>query len=182
MLVGGNESLQIIIFRKRIPLIILLLTILFISILVLSPVKTVYCSPYTDIDAYTANDMITNGTFPNLIVLDVRPTSFYDDGHIENATSIPSAELDSRIDELLPYNDTEIIVHCQLGGTSPAAAATLESHNFTKVFNLTGGFNAWESAGFPVIPESFSIMLITTLILSTAFVAIVTHRRNSAAK
>jgi rhodanese-related sulfurtransferase len=126
---------------------------------------------------YTANDMITNGTFPNLIVLDVRPTENYDEEHIENAISIPSAILESRIDELLQYNDTEIIVHCQLGGTSPTAAATLESHNFTKVFNLIGGFTAWKSSGFPVVPESFSIMLITTLILSTAFVAIVTQRK-----
>ena len=123
--------------------------------------------------------MITNGTYPNLILLDVRPTSLYDTGHIENAISIPNAELDSRIDELLQYNDTEIIVYCQLGATSPIAAATLESHNFTKVINLSGGFAAWESAGLPLVPESSSIMLIAILILSTIFVAIAAPRKKS---
>ena len=139
--------------------------------MVLSPVKMVYCNSYTEIGVYTANDMITNGTYPSLIVLDVRLKSSYDYGHLENAINIPLSQLDSRIDELLPYNDTEIIVYCQTGGTSKTAAATLDSHNFTKVFNLSGGFNAWESAGYSIIPEFSSwIMLSLFLIFSVSIV------------
>ena len=117
--------------------------------------------------------MITNGTYPNLIILDVRLKSAYDNGHLENAINIPLSQLDSRIDELLPYNDTEIIVYCQTGGTSKTAAATLDSHNFTKVFDLRGGFNAWESAGYSIIPELTSwIMLSLFLIISLTVIVL----------
>ena len=160
--------------RKRISLIIqiiLSLTILFTGILILSPVNLVYCNPFTTIDANTANDMITNGNYSNLIVLDVRSTSFYNEGHLENAISIPVAQLDSRIDQLLQYNDTEIIVYCQTGSMSVQAAILLDSYGFTKVFNLSGGYNAWESAGFSVIPElSPWIMLSIFLIISSSVI------------
>ncbi len=137
----------------------------------------VYCNPFTEIDTTAANDMITSGDYPNLVIIDIRLASLYDIGHLENAINIPSTELESSIDELMQYNETEIIVYCQFGATSPNAAETLESHGFTKVFSLNGGFDDWESAGFSVVPELSSIMLIATLTLSTVFVAIVTRRK-----
>ena len=140
---------------------------------VLSPVKMVYCNPYTQIDVYTANDMITNSSsYPNLIILDVRSTSFYNEGHLENAISIPVSDLDSKIGQLLQYNDTEIIVYCKTGTMSAQAALLLESsYGFTKVFNLSGGFDAWESAGFSIIPELSSwIMLSLFLIISSSVI------------
>ena len=176
---SGNENLKIIISRKRIPLIIqiiLSLTILFIGILILSPVKTVHCNPYTNIDVNTANNMITNGTYPNLTVLDVRSTSSYNEGHIEKAISIPVAQLDSKINQLLPYNDTEIIVYCQSGTMSTQASILLDSYGFTKVFNLSGGFDAWESAGFSVIPELSSWIMLSLFLIISMIVIIIRKR------
>ena len=117
------------------------MAILFTGILVLSPVKTAYC--YTTISVYTANDMITNGTYPNITILDVRSTSYYNEGHLENAISIPVSELSSKINQIIQYNDTEIIVYCTSGTMSQQASILLDSHGFTKVFNLSGGFTAW---------------------------------------
>ena len=156
---------------------ILPLTLLLMSMLVLSQVKMVYCNPSTEIDTTAANDMITSGDYPNLIIIDVRGESFYDLGHLENALNIPAAELEANIDGLLQYNETEIIVYCQFGLTSPAAAETLESHGFTKVYTIGGGYDAWESDGYSVVPELSSIMLIATLTVSTLAIAIVTRRK-----
>ena len=86
--------------------IFLLLTIIFLGMFVLSPVEMVYSSPYTDIDVITGNNMITNGSYPNLIVLDVRTQSEYDEKHLENSILIPVTELESRINELSQYKDT----------------------------------------------------------------------------
>lgn len=122
--------------------------------------------------------MINNGTYPNLILLDVRLKSSYDKGHLSNAINIPVTQLDSRIDELLQYNETEIIVYCQTGETSKTAAATLDFHGFTKVFNLTGGINAWESAGYSVIPELSSIMLTSTFVILTTLVFLLKRRKH----
>ena len=109
--------------------------------------------PYTDIDVVTAYNMVTEGKYPNLIILDVRTQSEYDNGHLENAILIPDTELKSRIDELLPYKDTEIVVYCHIGVRSSEAVNILDSNSFTKVYNVLDGIKAWKSANYPIIPK-----------------------------
>jgi len=109
-----------------------------------------YASPYTNIDVYTAYDMITNGSYPDLVVLDVRTKGEYDSGHIYGAVWIPVTELDARIGELAGHEKHEIIVYCLSGGRSATASGKLDSHSFTKVYNMLGGITAWQSAGYPV--------------------------------
>lgn len=96
--------------------------------------------------------MITNHTqYPNLLILDVRSQSEYDESHLYNATLIPHDEIDSRISELEPYKYTEIIVYCRSGSRSEMASQNLAStHNFTKIFNMLDGITEWIIAGYPV--------------------------------
>jgi len=110
--------------------------------------------PYTDIDVVTTRNMITDSSYPNLIILDVRTQSEYDKGHIENAILIPVTDLKSRIVELLQFKDTEIVVYCRIGARSSEATNILDSNNFTKVYNVLGGIKAWNSAKYPVIAET----------------------------
>jgi len=112
--------------------------------------RIVYCSPHTDIDVTTAHNMITNGSFPNLVVLDVRTKSEYDSGHVYRTLWIPHTELETRINELAGHENHEIIVYCQSGFRSNIAAGILDSRNFTKVYDMTGGILAWQSAGYPI--------------------------------
>jgi len=107
-------------------------------------------SPYTNIDVATAYNMITNGSYPNLIVLDVRSQSEYDSGHIYGAVWIPHTELEARIAELAAHINDEIIVYCLSGGRSVNASENIDSHSFTKVYNMLGGISSWQSAGYPV--------------------------------
>ncbi|MGB5909994.1 MAG: rhodanese-like domain-containing protein, partial [Promethearchaeia archaeon] len=108
-------------------------------------------NPYTDITAEEAHNMIYNKTlYPDLLALDVRSQSEYDSGHICNATLIPHTEIVSRISELEPYKDTEIIVYCGSGIRSKLACEDLDSYDFTKVFNMLGGISAWNSEGYEV--------------------------------
>ncbi|MFW9880099.1 MAG: rhodanese-like domain-containing protein [Candidatus Thorarchaeota archaeon] len=101
-----------------------------------------------------AHEMITNSTlYPDLLILDVRTQGEYDEEHICNATLIPVDELESRLSELYPYNDTKIIVYCQTGSRSAYASQILDSNGFMKVFDMSGGITAWKSAGYPVCPE-----------------------------
>ncbi len=109
--------------------------------------------PYTDIDGVIAYNMVTDGKYPNLIILDVRTQSEYDEGHLENAILIPYTELESRIDELLQYKDTAIVVYCHIGARSSEAANILDSNNFTKIYNVIGGIKAWKSSKYPNIPK-----------------------------
>jgi parallel beta-helix repeat protein len=139
---------------KRIFLLVFVLILLpatlSLCVIGLVGLQVAYASPYTDVDVDTTYDMITNGSYPDLAVLDVRTKSEYDSGHIYGAVWIPHSELEARIDELAGYKDHEIIAYCLSGGRSATASDILDSYNFTKAYNMIGGISAWQSRGYPV--------------------------------
>lgn len=74
--------------------------------------------------------------------LDVREEWEYDDDNL-GAKNIPLANLPHQLDELEPYKDQEIIVHCRSGARSGNAKKFLESKGFSKVRNVPGGILAF---------------------------------------
>ncbi|MFW9949838.1 MAG: rhodanese-like domain-containing protein, partial [Candidatus Thorarchaeota archaeon] len=126
--------------------------IFLISSLTLIPVITVNAASYTDVSVLTAYEITNNHTqYPNLLILDVREQYEYDENHLFNATLIPIGQINARINELLPYNETEILVYCRSGSRSALASQNLAgNHNFSKIFNMLGGITNWISAGYPV--------------------------------
>jgi rhodanese-related sulfurtransferase len=71
-------------------------------------------------------------------------------------------ELDARIPfdritqelEQLPQDKTaKIVLTCRSGRMSSEAATDLVEAGYTNVYNLSGGFNAWQSEGYPFTPE-----------------------------
>ena len=129
---------------------VLLSTVMSLCVVGFLGLRITYALPYTEINVETAYDMITNGSYPDLVVLDVRTKSEYDSGHIYGAVWIPHTELDARISELAGHEDHEIIVYCRTGVRSVNASGTLDFYNFTKVYNMLGGITAWQSTGYPV--------------------------------
>ena len=79
-------------------------------------------------------------------ILDVRTIPEYEGplGHIEGAKLIPVQELDSRLEELEPYRDQEIIVVCRSGNRSRRATKLLNSYGFNAI-NMLGGMKAWNA-------------------------------------
>jgi len=82
---------------------------------------------------------------PNVVLLDVRTReefegrSHSDYGALKNAINIPIQELDSRLAELNPYKNKEVIVYCSHGQRSSQASYVLMQNGFEKVKNMTGG-------------------------------------------
>lgn len=87
----------------------------------------------------------------NAIVLDVRDDAEFANGHITDAKHIPLAQLDARIKEIIRYKDKPVLVSCQAGARSGKACDILRKHEFSKIYNLQGGLNAWEQAKLPVV-------------------------------
>jgi rhodanese-related sulfurtransferase len=85
------------------------------------------------------------------IVLDVRDDAEFAAGHLQDARHIPLAKLDERLAELQKFREKPVIVHCQSGVRSSKAAATLRKHEFTQVYELDGGVNAWTQAKLPLV-------------------------------
>ncbi len=113
-------------------------------------VQAGYASPYLSVDVNTAYKMMTNGSFLNLVILDVRSQGEYDEGHIYHAVLIPHTELETRIDELATHTHHPIIVYCRTGVRSVIASEILDTYGFATVFNMLGGIQTWTAEGYPV--------------------------------
>lgn len=75
------------------------------------------------------------------LVLDVREPWELQRCALPQATHIPMREIPARLVELDP--DTEIVVMCHHGVRSQQVAYFLASRGYQKVFNLSGGIDAW---------------------------------------
>jgi hydroxyacylglutathione hydrolase len=84
----------------------------------------------------------------DVTVVDVRNRSEFAAGHLPGALHIPVGYLAERLAEI--PRDKTIIVQCQSGGRSAVATSVLQKLGITNAVDLTGGFNAWQSAGHTV--------------------------------
>lgn len=101
---------------------------------------------YGDITVQEARSLIEDK--PDLVILDVRTASEYEDGHIEGALNIPVQELSGRIDEL--SNENELLVYCRTGNRSTQAVDILQDAGFKKIYHMNEGITGWIEAGYPV--------------------------------
>ena len=87
-----------------------------------------------------------------IIVLDVRPASEYNAGHIAGARSIPIEELNSRLREL--PKSRRIVAYCRgpYCVFADEAVMRLRASGYKAVL-LEGGFPEWKLRGFPVTSD-----------------------------
>jgi rhodanese-related sulfurtransferase/glyoxylase-like metal-dependent hydrolase (beta-lactamase superfamily II) len=78
-------------------------------------------------------------------VLDVRGPGEHGASHAPGAVNLPLPELIARVDELDAGRPTAVI--CASGYRSSAAASLLRRAGFARLWNVSGGTNAWVAAG-----------------------------------
>jgi rhodanese-related sulfurtransferase len=83
--------------------------------------------------------------------LDVREDKEYSEGHILNALHIPYGLIEKRLAELEPYKSQPLIVYCRSGQRSAQASSVLRNQGFERVYKLSGGMLAWQSADLPTV-------------------------------
>ncbi|RSN01195.1 sulfurtransferase [Nonomuraea sp. WAC 01424] len=87
---------------------------------------------------------------PGVVVVDSRSRESWDQGHIQGAVHLPTAEIPARATALVPEGVT-VVTYCWGPGCNGATRAALE---FAKlgypVKEMLGGFEYWAREGFPV--------------------------------
>ena len=99
---------------------------------------------------------------PNVVVLDVRASEEFGEGHIEGALNIDQAQSDfvQKAKEVLPAEKT-IAVYFRSGRRSASAAERLATEGY-KVVNLKGGVLAWREAQMPVTTDIYEVDVFKT--------------------
>ena len=96
-----------------------------------------------DLSVMEANKWLQSDNPP--VLLDVRTSEEYSEGHIEGSTLIDynSSSFDSKLSEL--DKDESYLLYCRSGNRSGKAVHKMIGLGFTDVTNMVGGYNAWSS-------------------------------------
>jgi len=76
------------------------------------------------------------------IIIDVRSSQEYLEGHLAGAINIPYYEINRNVYNIINRNK-EIVVYCQEGVRSKQAFKILKKLKYERVFNLYGGLENW---------------------------------------
>lgn len=118
-------------------------------------VMTVACQPtnnssnqtsaFQDVDVTAASDLIKNEG-NNLVILDVRTADEVAQGNIANHIHLDfyKDDFEAQLGKLDKSKNT--LVYCRSGGRSKKAQKLMEKLGFKKVYNLKGGYTAWDKA------------------------------------
>ncbi len=103
---------------------------------------------YTDVSAAELQTMLAvkDFTFVNVHIPFAGDISDTD-------LSIPFDQIEAYQDQLPANKDAKIVIYCRSGSMSGESAQTLVNMGYTNVWNLSGGFNAWQRAGFELDPQ-----------------------------
>ena len=84
------------------------------------------------------------------LLLDIRDSAAYRNGHIPEAKHIPASELKQRAKELIKFKEKPVVVYCSNGMQSNSAGKTLQKEGFNQVSMLRGGLATWQDANLPL--------------------------------
>lgn len=108
-------------------------------------------SNVVDITVEELNAKLKGGD--DFILIDVREPFEYEIARIEGARLIPLSAIESRVEELEPFKDKEIVAHCHHGGRSRRALEFLASRGFKNLKNVAGGIDEWSLKIDPSVPR-----------------------------
>jgi hydroxyacylglutathione hydrolase len=104
---------------------------------------------FADVPETTVAEVALRQRSGNLTLLDVRNESEWAMGHIPDAMHVALSALPLHL-ETIP-RDRPVVVHCHHGTRSIIAAGFLQAAGFKNVESMSGGFDAWHSAGQSVV-------------------------------
>ncbi len=106
--------------------------------------------PEARVQQITVHDLATmREEQPELVVLDVREASEWDDGHIAGAINIPMSQAVERMKEI-PADRLKAVL-CAGGLRSSSVISALLRSGISGWYNVAGGMREWSKAGYPTV-------------------------------
>ncbi len=85
------------------------------------------------------------------VVVDIRDTNAFREGHIVNAKSFPISDLDRLQEKLMAYRDRVVILVDDSGLKVLPVAVKLKTAGLSKAVILKGGMESWKADNMPVV-------------------------------
>ena len=104
-----------------------------------------------EISAHDLAERLRSEGSEALTLLDVREDDEREFAAILPSVHVPMGEIVDRVETL--SKDRPIVVYCHHGGRSSMVAHFLEDRGFERVFNLSGGIDAWSDQVDPKVPR-----------------------------
>ena len=89
-----------------------------------------------------------------VVLLDIREKEEIVLGYIKGTLFLPQAQIDEKVETLVPDKEVPLVVYCAGGIRSLAAAKRLREKGYAQVFSMAKGINGWKAAGFEVVTDS----------------------------
>jgi rhodanese-related sulfurtransferase len=157
----GGENLQ----KKKTAFCIILVALIASTLVLIKPASAE--EGYQNISVETAKHMIKHTS--NLLILDVRNQSEYDQGHLYNAQLLPLYQIQNwdwnntsgglNLNFLQAHVNDTVLVYCKAGSRSGPACEILAEHGFAHVYNMEGGLNAWMQAGYDIYTKNHFVQI-----------------------
>jgi rhodanese-related sulfurtransferase len=116
---------------------------------------------YTVLSAAFLKEAWIDKDIPHVLV-DVRPTADAEKGYIKGAVTLPAAEVAKNINSFPPKDKKPpLIIYDQSGGDDATMAAkALVAAGYPMVDVVTGGFDAWRAANYPVATGKLATAMV----------------------
>ncbi len=85
------------------------------------------------------------------LVIDVRDSKDFNEGHIVGAINIPHAKVASQLTQIEKHKQKPVIVVCRFGQHAGMVSKILKASGFENVSKLSGGMAEWQSSQMPVV-------------------------------
>ena len=106
---------------------------------------------YLHVEAPAVAEIIANS--PEVIILDIRTPSEFQQGHIKGAVNVDyyAADFEEKIAALDP--SARYVLHCRSGSRSSKALSILSENKLENVTHLRSGIIGWTGSGYPLNQE-----------------------------
>src|SRR6266496_4311800 len=98
------------------------------------------------------NDLLTNNGKSH-VLLDVRESDEWRQGHLEGALPLPRGFLEIKVETAIPDKNAPIIAYCAGGVRSLLAAKVMKEMGYQNVSSMAGGYAAWKNGGFKWVQD-----------------------------